>query len=91
MVNRWIMKFILDQVDELLEDLHTRMSMSRYESSSETCRGMRNLIASLRQDNPPQTVQWSGMNNYYQELLENMPLIADHNTNSKAQSLHVVN
>jgi len=76
---------MLDRIDTVLEDLSIRAFHSRYESSADICRNMRNLVSSLKEDEQSNSDNWRGMTSFYHDLLENIPLIETSSVGTQAQ------
>jgi len=68
--------FILDKVDTVLEDLGNRASQSRFENSFNVCQNMRELVITIKEEDQTASDSWDGMTRFYNELLENIPLLA---------------
>jgi DNA-binding response OmpR family regulator len=67
--------FLLEKMDDLLKDLTNRANNSRFQTSTLICCEMRDLVSTLKDKDSPPIEQWHGINAFYKELLENIPLI----------------
>jgi DNA-binding response OmpR family regulator len=69
------LRYLLERMDEVLEDLNTRIDNSRFASSTQTCAELRMLSNGIRESEEHTIEKWDQMNRFYHELLENIPLV----------------